>query len=198
MVRTTIGTFSLDSEAGPYLYVCVCLCVRASYKYAPCVVCVCVCFSWIYQYRSIMQPTTLKQIVHLSWFCERTHCWGVWLSCVCQNELTSQTTGSLNVMAIFIQPWHTVCLALSDPISEWGLECHQREPKLGQAQMDRLLYRLADMSLAAIVLCKWPPVCHCLSSAIVGWYQRWNWFELKLIKYNWIRCFKSRSWTESC
>lgn len=155
MVRTTIDAFSLDSGAGPYLYACV----RATYVNTPCVVCVSCEFVNLY----LLCNAPSKQSIWVGFV--SVHCWGVWLSCVCQNELTIRTTGSLNVMAIFIQPWHTLCLALSDPISEWGLEYHQRERKLGQAQMDRLFYSHADMWQAVSVLCKWPPVCHSLNSA---------------------------------
>ena len=47
-------------------------------------------------------------------FCEYTDCRGVWLSCACQNELTSQTTGPLNVTAKFIR-CETHCVSLSVP-----------------------------------------------------------------------------------
>lgn len=51
-------------------------------------------------------------------------------------------------MAKFIQD-EAHCVSVC-PLWEWGLELHQREPKLGQAQMDRR----AEMSQAAIALHK--------------------------------------------
>lgn len=106
----------------------------------------------------------------------RVYTSGVWLFSICQNDLSSQTTGSLNVMAIFTQPWHTMCLALSDLTLEWDLESHQHEPNLGQAQMDGLLYRHARLWLCCIN----DPKCATMwiyDCANFGSYQRWNWCE---------------------
>lgn len=152
MVRTTITVFSLDSEAGPYL--CVSKYMHAQCSYAPflCVSCV---FDLADSICSSYKTHHTETLFIWIWCCEFTHCCGFWLSCACQNELTSQTTGPLNVMVIFIQMQGTLCVSVC-PLWEWGLECYQCESKLGQAQMDRLLDRRADMSQAVIALHKGP------------------------------------------
>lgn len=164
-LRTTIPVFSLEFKACPYLCVCK----------MPCCGVFNVHLILLSQSISIMQPCIMKEALCSCWFLSLHTSVESDYPCSCQNECSDQNYSPFECHGYIYLAQDTLCVSVC-PLWEWGLECHQREPKLGQAQMDWLLSGRAAMLEAVIVLHK--EVLVPQQAQLNGGYQRLDWSVL--------------------